>query len=215
MTSQNLVLLAALTLAVACKSNKEIDDDSMEASAASAGASSAAMTTVATDAEETAVQAQVQSIGSGLSGLASQHQAYATTNDATPEADADVFAANGETGEVSWDGTTLVIDTKWDSSGISYIYEVNLSFADDTIDGTYDLAYTVDIAGVSADWTVSADYNALKFDESGCVVEGTLAIDWNYDYAVAGLGIPSGTATKGNVSAIFEDCNVVTLRGSN
>ncbi len=217
--NSKLIALFALPALVACGGGtSEIDDPQMEATAAEVGSESAELATISVDATESEVQGQVRVVGSGIQGLVGQHQAYAATS--IPSEDlSSAMRIEGET--VQWDGERLVVNWTYDEAGFDFTYGIDLTITthDDggtTIDGRYDIDYTLAVAGTGTSYVVSAQYNSMKSNAEGCAVSGNLDITYDLDVTVAGLGIPgsSGTSQSGHVIVEFLGCDNVVVSGS-
>jgi hypothetical protein len=213
-------LLLTLLAASACHATHEIDDAGMQATAAQLGSSSGQMAAMPADADDSTIQGQVQAVGGNLQSLVSQHQAYASSNpNAVDEIDRDGLEQDS-TGTVSWDGSHLVVDTTWESTGFSWVYDVDLQFASGdagtSIDGRFDLSYALDVSGFRYDYTTHGSYDALTLDGSGCASSGSIQVDWDLDYDVSGFDLPgqSTGASKGTVIVTFDGCNVVVVEGT-
>lgn len=229
MIARKLLTGAVLMGAIACApATQEIDDPAMEADAAQAGAQTADLGENDAEADDATMVAGVQTVGTSLQSLVGRHQSYAATNGLTsvPGVDDAFLAQDGGDDSVSWDGTSLVLNWSIDESGLSYSYGVNLTFgatADGgtSIDGSYALDYYVGVLGAGTSYNVDATYDALTTNSDGCVVSGSLTINYAYELDVAGgllggLGGLAGGATSnsGTIIATFAGCDVVTVSGT-
>lgn len=213
------VLAVALVAACGGGKVKEVDDPQIAASAKSAGEQSAAIAEIEADNTDE-VESAIQTLGGSFQSIVSQHQAnYA----ATRVAPAAAASAAKQDGTVTWDGTTLKADYSYDEGGISLSYVVDLTYtaAGDgwTIDGTYDLAYDAAAEGAGIIYDLSATYDALTTDASGCPVSGSLDVSYNYEITTGLDGVlgaavgAAGGATKwnGRVLMTFNGCDDVTV----
>ena len=207
-------------LLFACGKGKAIDDPQMQASAEALGDQSAGLAATPADADDGQVQSQVQTMGGTLQGLVSQHQALSSSS---PGGFARTAPASSQARQttveepVYWDGDEMCVMFEYSAAGTTIVYDVVYDFTTNgnqvVMDGTYHLSYDIGTAGFAYQYDVDAVYDAVTV-EGGCVVSGTISVDWSAE--IAGGGVPGfgGSNESGRVVVTHNGCDDVVVTGN-
>ncbi|HMV68916.1 MAG TPA: hypothetical protein PKA64_18855 [Myxococcota bacterium] len=209
--TQPTVLLVALLVGCGPKT-RDIDDPAMAETGAQMGEQSAEMATMEPEADDATIESSVQELGSTFQSMVSQHEAWsaASTARALPGAQPPPPPEG-----VSWDGSHLQVNWSIDTSGVALTYVVDLTVTSLTIDGTYDLDYTVGVMGIGTKYSVHAVYDGVTTDGVSCVTGGSITITYDLKVEAGGLGLPTGNVNEGGTIVVaYSGCNEVQLSGT-